>query len=470
MNYDNYQLLNTDEMLNLLNKNRKLVLPPVTLGDKYDDVLALDGNYGVISPDDNPIVSIEEVDPEEVQCIQLEDEDHLYITDDLIPTHNTSNIVFLKSTDDTLLETLEKMSGKTHRSVRNSKTVTKDIEKLAMKNDGKVSYTLSTEECPVISYNDLAFLSERNSIVFRAGDSPIWNRNEMILPMSWRLFMNTIEQPGKDYTLQTIPTLSTALDFDIRKNQPDFEKMLDKRLSQAVETEKALEMYKKAFKFSDLDLSRLDPDDYSDALMTIINMRARVEATTLKANEDKLAKIIGADPEFVKAKSDTENATKNEEQEIINKEQEVKRAVDNQKRYARGLLSRDDLKTSGKSLFVNAFLNNEIMWNSLGREDAVDGFMKREGDVLFHESLPNVPLVSVKTNDDDAEYLNAESRGVDSRVYNEGGDDNIAKGFSKNYIINDAFIDLLVSMDNWLDIKGDFDRYMSDYIKSSRNV
>ena len=101
-------------------------------------------------------------------------------------------------------------------------------------NEGKASYTMTTKEEPVIAYNDMAFISERNSIVFRAGDSPIWNRNETILPMSWRLFKNTIIHPGKDYSLQTIPTLSTAMDFDVRKNQPNFLRCLRKRMEQAI--------------------------------------------------------------------------------------------------------------------------------------------------------------------------------------------------------------------------------------------
>ena len=141
---------------------------------------------------------------------------------DKIVQGNTSNIVFLKSTDDAMLETLEKMSGKTHKSFTDSKTITRDMQKLMMQNEGKASYTMTTREVPVISYNDMAFISERNSIIFRAGDSPVWNRNETILPMSWRLFKNTITQPGKDYSLQTIPTLSSALEFGIRQNQPGF--------------------------------------------------------------------------------------------------------------------------------------------------------------------------------------------------------------------------------------------------------
>ena len=78
---------------------------------------------------------------------------------DKIVQGNTSNIVFLKSTDDSMLDTLEKMSGKTHRAYKNSKTVTRDMEKLVLPNEGKVSYTMQVQEIPVISYNDSATCS-----------------------------------------------------------------------------------------------------------------------------------------------------------------------------------------------------------------------------------------------------------------------------------------------------------------------
>src|SRR5699024_10422292 len=49
---------------------------------------------------------------------------------DKIVQGNTSNIVYLKSTDDQMLETLEKMSGKTHRSTRDSKQITQNMDKV----------------------------------------------------------------------------------------------------------------------------------------------------------------------------------------------------------------------------------------------------------------------------------------------------------------------------------------------------
>ncbi|MFF8914189.1 type IV secretory system conjugative DNA transfer family protein [Streptomyces sp. NPDC015032] len=226
----------------------------------------------------NRVVSVEYVRDEPVQCISVSDERHLYITDDFMPTHNTSNIVFLKSTDDSMIETLEKMSGKTHRSYRDSKQISQDLDKvIGGKTEGRVSYTMSTKEEPLISYNDMAFLSPRNSIVFRAGDAPIWNRNQTILPMSFRLLGDTIKHPGHTYSLQTIPTLSSAMDFDVRMNQPDFVKMLEKRMAQAVQASRAKAQYEEIYGYKEVDIARLDPDVYADEVMEVITTMTAVD-------------------------------------------------------------------------------------------------------------------------------------------------------------------------------------------------
>lgn len=197
---------------------------------------------------------------------------------DKIVQGNTSNIVFLKSTDDSMIETLEKMSGKTHRSYRDSKQISQDLDKIiGGKTEGRVSYTMNTKEEPLISYNDMAFLAPRNSIVFRAGDAPIWNRNQTILPMSHWLLGNTIKHPGHTYSLQTIPTLSSAMDFDVRMNQPDFVKMLEKRMRQAVKAADAKAQYKEIYGYREVDIERLDPDVYADEVMEVITTMTTVD-------------------------------------------------------------------------------------------------------------------------------------------------------------------------------------------------
>lgn len=263
---------------------------------------------------------------------------------DKIIQGNTSNIVFLKSTDDSMIETLSKMSGKTHKARISSKTVTNDTKKLAQRNEGKVSYTMSTSEEQVISYNDLAFIAKRNSIVFRAGDSPIWNRNETILPMSWKLLGNPIIQPGHNYNFQTIPTLSSARDFDVRHNQPNFDEMLKKRMQQALLVKDVEKAYMDARNFDDHAISMLDPTDYSDDIMTIINRK--LAGRTFKPTNRKGVVQEAGGGKSAKDKSVddlVDQATTNDEQIAETKKAQSEVAKRSRKIFAKGMLSPNDL-------------------------------------------------------------------------------------------------------------------------------
>ena len=252
-------------------------------------------------------------------------------------------IRFLKSTDDDMLKTLETMSGVTHRSRADSKTITSDMGNLTNlnRNKGEMSYNIATKEEPVISFNDMAFIPDRNSMVFRAGDSPIWNRQEMILPMSWRLFSNTIVNPGHDYSLQTIPTLSTAMDFDVRKNQPDFNHWFNKRLSQMTFVEEAVEKYKDLHGYSDRDIELLDPDIYADDIMRIIHNLMNPVSLADSDDDDDLYYDPSLDP---MAQAEELMAEMFDNNEVID---EVAKAGAQQKEftdkiYANKLLSKGD--------------------------------------------------------------------------------------------------------------------------------
>ncbi|MGW3971043.1 type IV secretory system conjugative DNA transfer family protein [Streptomyces ardesiacus] len=259
---------------------------------------------------------------------------------DKIVQGNTSNIVFLKSTDDSMIETLEKMSGKTHRSYRDSKQISQDLDKvIGGKTEGRVSYTMSTKEEPLISYNDMAFLSPRNSIVFRAGDAPIWNRNQTILPMSFRLLGNTIKHPGHTYSLQTIPTLSSAMDFDVRMNQPDFVKMLEKRMRQAVKAADAKAQYKEIYGYQEVDIERLDPDVYADEVMEVITTM-----TTVDEGQDPNAPVV-VDPDEYEGMSmfDEDQFIENIEVGVAVAESQAVSAERQRLLYAEGTISKEML-------------------------------------------------------------------------------------------------------------------------------
>lgn len=378
---------------------------------------------------------------------------------DKIVQGNTSNIVFLKSTDDSMIDTLQKMSGTKHRAYTDSKTVTKDMERLVMQTEGKVSYTMSVKEEPVISYNDMAFISERNSIVFRAGDSPVWNRNETILPMSWRLFKDTIEHAGHDYSLQTIPTLSSALDFDVRLNQPDFVKMLAKRMAQAERAPEAKALYQAAYDYSEYAITRLDPDVYSDEVMGLIESMTQEDSGFDPDNMEEF------DAEAYEASFMINDDEYQENTEVLEEAARAKEVRDQmgQKIYASSLISRDMLIKNDGTAMQNT-LDAEIV----GAYKAARPHMEKDTEhfsVGGDGSLRSRDgLVTYISKVDESQALRAAQRASqdeDSRVFAEDEMEVDVEAIN-TFVVHGAFYVFLASLDTWQGLaRSEFDREMS---------
>lgn len=392
---------------------------------------------------------------------------------DKIVQGNTMNIVFLKSTDDSMLDTLQKMSGTTHKSYRDSKTITQDVQKLALQTDGKVSYTYTTKEEPVISYNDLAYLSERNSIVFRAGDPPIWNRNESILPMSWKLFggdaENTIIHPGHTYSLQTIPSLSSAKEFDVRLEQPNFLEMLSKRLSQATKAPTADDIFRKAYNYSDFDVSRLDPDVYASEVMDIVDAMINRE-DYLKSGADDVI-----DPDSVERPRDMfETASEysmvgdltEELERDAEPNEDVTRAVAigeqekaerEHRRYAQGTVSRAMLVTgAGKPLV--ATLEQELIgaYEECRHSFARDPRFRVDAEGNLIKTDGNIVLIRARDESEDLHRLRTASETEDAQVYAD--DPAAVEEVPSAFEVMGSFKKFLAELDSWEDLAdGQFD-------------
>ncbi|WP_431872667.1 type IV secretory system conjugative DNA transfer family protein [Nocardiopsis eucommiae] len=391
---------------------------------------------------------------------------------DKIVQGNTSNIVFLKSTDDSMLETLEKMSGKRHTTYMDSKTVTQDKGKLLKGSnvEGKVSYTMATKEEPVISYNDLAFISERNSIVFRAGDSPVWNRNEMILPMSWRLFKDTIVHPGHDYTLQTIPTLSSALDFDVRMNQPDFEAMLAKRMQQAELAVACREKHQKAHGLSPVDVSRLDPDTYANEVMELVDAARGEEyaeergmSASEEVNPEDLQDDLGLD--------DLDWEFDESLQQLVDIQQ-ARMDDFRTMRYANRTVSRDMLVnfSSDPERPHAGALDGTLDSQIIEAYKLARSYMEQDG---AHFSTG--PDGSLRSADGSRDFISRQDESDAMRRLQQANDDGQERVFAEDpqqlvdlhgFRVHGAFYEFLAERDDWLDLgRGEFDRAMANVMR-----
>lgn len=390
---------------------------------------------------------------------------------DKIVQGNTANIVYLKSTDDSMIETLEKMSGKRHVAYTDSKTVTKDMERvLKFGNvEGKVSYTMNTKEEPVISYNDMAFIESQNSIVFSAGNSPMWNQNEMALPMSWRLFQNTIQQPGKKYSLQTVPTLSTALDFDVRRNQPDFGEMLKKRMHQAELVEECREKYMTAYDYSDADVVRLDPDEYADDVMELVDSAMREGAAEAMGGDVSPDQIDPEELASMQAGMDFEDDIAQRELVAV---QERKMEDFARKRYAGKRVSREMLvhpTSKDDEIHAGALrspLDEEIVeaYKSARphlERDADhfvvggDGSLRgRDGSVYISRNDESAAMSTLKDSFEDES----------ARVFSEDGDFEALQGFT----VHPSFYEFLAEQETWQGLaRGEFEKAMASAMRAN---
>ena len=378
---------------------------------------------------------------------------------DKIVQGNTSNIIYLKSTDETMIETLSKMSGTTNKTYTDSKTVTKDLERLAFQTEGKVSYTMSTREAPVISYNDLAGMAPQNSVVFKAGESPIWNRNATVLPMSWMLYENTITDPGREYTLQTIPTLSSAAEFDVRLNQPNFEEMVQTRLNQAYLASEARESYQKVLGVDDFAMEQMDPDILSRELMSMINSILFREADDSKKKQDM--NLVPDERYFV---SGLDQVSENTSQVSATRQAQAFNQRKVQKRFASRTIAPEDLWSWGSSIdkghavrnleeeIVEAFLESKHAFE----RDAAN-FRMHKGNLYSADGTAYIFRTDLK---DVADLLNEKAADPDSRVFAE---EEIVQ--TRGWKVSDAFFKFLASRNAWTFANGRFEREMSRIMK-----
>ncbi len=363
---------------------------------------------------------------------------------------NAANTIFLRSTDDQMLQRLEKMSGMTHQSYIDDKSVVVDKSKIWMQNRNEVTYSKKTVQEPLISYTNLNSLTMGDSIVFRAGENPIWNRNEMAIPMAWQLFENDIRIPGTEYTLQTLPSVSTAKDFDVNQNIPDFEEIFREIQAKAIMAQECREILKAAYGYDENDLSHMDPDFVADEIMEIID--ARISSV-------RGAEITAATGEYI-----LKNASVNEELLERQKFYQQKEDQLDLKRYAGNRISRADLVGHGGK--PNHSLDRNIMETYADLKAAFcsdpawftvtkDGLYDVTGTVLYIRHLDASQA---------AGRINEAIENPDLRVY---GDEKISAGHIAHYEVTDAFYRFLASLEDWNGfVSGRFEIEMSRKVKN----
>lgn len=193
---------------------------------------------------------------------------------------NVGNILYIKSTDDSMLQILEQLSGKMYRIEHDSQTISNDMYKVINRTDGKLSQNRTVKEVPVITKNNMLQVTRGDLMVFgKSGGNPIWDTNQCAMPYAFQLLdSNPLEDfsDPKSYTLRTVPTTANTMDFDMLNNIPNFIHMVSKRVQQAKLVEHKTELFKQTHfihsrQLDDDDLSKMDVEELSKEIMRAVN-------------------------------------------------------------------------------------------------------------------------------------------------------------------------------------------------------
>ena len=256
---------------------------------------------------------------------------------------------------------------------------------------------------------------------------------------------------------------SSAKDFDVRKNQPDFIEMVNNRMKEAKEVDGAIENYKRIYDYSDYDIEQLDPDLFARDIMNIVNSQLNKDSSI----EDQYSELndtregISEESKALRAKA-VENT---EVTEVTHDMEEKKRAWDTNLLYADGYLAKGDLVTyySGQ---INQQYEAEIVRSfveNLGsfQQDS-SNFSYRNGKL--YSSDGNMVYFEKINLDDFKKDMTKASKDPNSRVYDEGNMEDDFKNdpnIIDNYRVTSHFYKFLVNRDNWDDFaNGHFEETM----------
>jgi hypothetical protein len=159
--------------------------------------------------------------------------------------------------------------------------------------EGRVSYTMGLDTENVILANDLAFMPERNWIVFRNGQYPVWNRDETVMPMAYRLLADQPPRGVGQFSFQNLPSLSNAGAYDPRQDTPDFEAALRRVTAQAMAAAGSTAEYLAARGLGETETRLMDPDFYAEQVMGLVQTNAAAGETLDDAIRRLRARVHG---------------------------------------------------------------------------------------------------------------------------------------------------------------------------------
>lgn len=346
---------------------------------------------------------------------------------------NTANIVYLKSTDDELIDNLSNRTGIVHRSYQNGKSLTEDMARFGKKKDSVITRNYGLEQENVIPKNAFMSMPMANSILLSAGNSTIWNRDKTIMPMSWRLlWKGGLTKNGEEYAINTMPTTSTAKEFNLAQNVPKFEDMLKERIAQATIMEEATQQYMERMCLAEDDLQYIDPDTVAGEIMDVANELVKEETNIIDSIERTIREGRDWKEPMQKAENGDHGSYEDSEgvMHSINAGGTRAEKAKDEKHYLGGTVSERMLDCWRNDSVFDAILSQ--CFSAICKDDRFK--INPNGSI----ELENYGTIAVATNTDELDAYLAAYKDPNKRVYADSADD--IRAANANLKCADGFI------------------------------
>lgn len=394
---------------------------------------------------------------------------------------NTSNFIYLKSKDDSLLSVLEGLSGIRHNSYLDSKNVQYDLRKVINPTDGKITEVTSIKEVPVIRKNDMLLVSKADSMIFGQG-RPIWNRNQVALPFAYALHKKQLRDLDSEdqISLSTLPTNDNSLDFDLLGNQPNFMRMLQKRVAQAKLAPKMIYRYRMAHgkngeMLTDDELAKLDQDEVAKEIMYEINkeLRSQKQAEKQQEQNDQAQQTTPTEKTSKKQPPTSENFIINQMKAATNARKQTEEALENYQQNTEFKQSFAETSAEDEQNKSKIYAENRV-----SKFDVLNGYVDDEIIKAVNEIRPDI-------NHNGKSYgmyfdPNGNLIGLNNQVFLQRNDSidlvtnmkdkiTVIPGNGKDngdsdYIVTESFQEYLTSLTSWAELFGG--KFQKEFIRA----
>lgn len=185
---------------------------------------------------------------------------------------NSSNLIYLKTNDEEMINEMVRMSGTKHVTRNQGRSVAHKLGDMITVGEPVMTYNTSVEETTALTSNDLLFLADDtpgNGVTFSQGEMAILNKLDTVLPMAAGLHTRLPQPANGTYADNTLPSSNDSDSINILENTIDGEELVRKLVGQAKISREVKKVFLSVAKENDFSINERN-GELADLMMNTV--------------------------------------------------------------------------------------------------------------------------------------------------------------------------------------------------------